>query len=342
MVRFKGALIALSVTLVMSNVSFSQSSVEHMEELNTAFAELKNDTWKYLRTITKGKSARKSENKRSQLLDQYKTQISVVKSIKPFEGDASLKDATLKYLDLAYKVIREDYDKIVDMEAVAEESYDAMEAYILANKRANEKLSAASDELKVSEKAFAEKNNITLTEGEKDRKEKKIEEAANMLNYYNKIYLIFFKVHKQEAYVLAAQQNQDIAAFEQNVNALAMEADDALAKLDTMSDYKGDKEIILAAKEAIEFYKNEAENEFPKVSDFYIKKDNFEKANEIMESKKKKDRTQEDVDKFNKAVSEYNEAVNSFNKTNENLNKERSDMLNAWNKSVESFYKTHS
>lgn len=342
MVKLKSTLLALSMAFVMSNISFSQSSVEHMEELNTAFAELKDDTWKYLRTITKGKSARKSEKKRSQLLDQYKTQISVVKSIKPFEGDASLKEATLKYLNLSYTVIKEDYDKIVDMEAVAEESYDAMEAYILANKRANEKLSTASDELKVAESTFAENNNITLTEGEKDRKAQKIEEAAKMLNYYNKVYLIFFKVYKQEAYVLAAQQTQDIAAFEQNVNALSMEANDALAKLDTMSAYEGDSDLIIAVKKAIEFYKNEAENEFPKVSDFYIKKDNFEKANEIMESKKKKDRTQEDVDKFNKAVSEYNEAVNSFNETNETLNKNRSDMLDEWNKSVESFYKTHS
>ena len=310
--------------------------------LGTAFAELKDDTWKYLRTITKGRSARKSEKKRSQLLDQYKTQIAVVKSVKPYEGDASLKDATLKYLNMSYTIIKEDYDKIVDMEAVAEESYDAMEAYILANKRANEKLSAASDELKLAEKAFAANNNITLTEAELDRKSEKIEQAAKMLNYYNKVYLIFFKVYKQEAYALAAQQTQDIAAFEQNVNALSMEADAALAKLDTMSAYEGDKDLIAAAKVAIQFYKDEAENGFPKVTDFYIKKDNFEKANEIMESKKKKDRTQEDVDKFNKAVNEYNEAVNTFNETNETLNKERSDMLDDWNKAVESFYKAHS
>ena len=174
-----------------------------------------------------------------------------------------------------------------------------------------------------------------------DRKSEKIEEASDMLNYYNKVYLIFFKVFKQEVYVLAAQQTQDIIAFEQNVNALAMEANEALAKLDTMSSYNGDKELIEAAKRVMEFYKEEAEKEFPKVSDFYIKKDNFDKANEIMETKKKKDRTQEDIDKFNSAVKEYNEAAGSNNETNENLNKNRSKMLDEWNKSVESFYKEH-
>jgi hypothetical protein len=342
MVRLKRTVLVFTIVFGLSNFSFSQTSVEHIDELNASFIDLKKDTWKYLRTITKGKSARKSENKRSQLLDEYKTQISVVKSIKPYEGDASLKDATLKYLNLSYSVLREDYDKIVDMEAVAEESYDAMEAYILANKRANEKLTKAAEERKEVEQSFAEKNNITLTEAEADRKSEKIEQAADMLNYYNKVYLVFFKVFKQEAYVLAAQQTDDIAAFEQNINALKMEASEALAKLDTMSSYEGDKDLIAAAKKAIEFYKNEAEKEFPKVSDFYIKKDNFDKANEIMESKKKKDRTQEDVDKFNKAVNEYNEAAGSINETNENLNKNRSEMLDEWNKSVESFYKAHS
>jgi hypothetical protein len=342
MVRLKSAVLVFAISFGLSNLSFSQASVEHMNELSASFADLKQDTWKYLRTITKGKSARKSENKRSQLLDEYKTQISVVKSIKPFQGDASLKDATLKYLNLSYSVLHEDYDKIVDMEAIAEESYDAMEAYILANKRANQKLTNAFEELKEVEKVYAANNNITLTEGEKDRKAEKIEQAADMLNYYNKVYLIFFKVYKQEAYVLAAQQTQDIAAFEQNINALTMEANEALTKLDTMHSYEGDKELITAAKKVIAFYKNEAENEFPKVSDFYIKKDNFDKANEIMESKKKKDRTQEDVDKFNEAVKEYNEAAGSINETNENLNKNRSEMLDDWNKSVESFYKANS
>jgi hypothetical protein len=342
MVNFKSTILVLTLVFGMSKVSFSQESVEHMNELSASFAELKNDTWKYLRTITKGKSARKSENKRIQLIEQYATQISVVEAMKPHEGDASLKEATLKYLNLSESVLLEDYENIVDMEAVAEESYDAMEAYILANKRANEKLTNAFEELKEVEKVYAANNNITLTESEKDRKSQKIEQAADMLNYYNKVYLIFFKVYKQEAYALVAQQTEDIAAFEQNVNALSIEADEALAKLDTMSAYNGDKEIIAAAKKAIEFYKNEAEKEFPKISDFYIKKDNFEKANEIMEAKKKKDRTQEDVDKFNKAVNEYNEAANSINQTNEDLNKARSKMLDEWNKSVEAFYKVHS
>ena len=67
MVRLKGALLAITMTLVMSNFSFSQSSVEHMDELSTAFAELKDDTWKYLRTITKGRTRTiiKNNNKSS-------------------------------------------------------------------------------------------------------------------------------------------------------------------------------------------------------------------------------------------------------------------------------------
>tara|TARA_B100000508_G_scaffold47307_1_gene36828 strand:+ start:21435 stop:22463 length:1029 start_codon:yes stop_codon:yes gene_type:complete len=342
MVRVKSLVLIVTLTFAFSNVSLSQGGVEHMNELGAAFADLKKDTWKYLRTITKGKSARKSEKKREKLLEEYRTQIALVESIEPYNGDATLKDATLKYLELSNTVLREDYDKIVDMEAVAEESYDAMEAYILANKRANKKLTAAGDELEEAEQAFAEKNNITLLEAEQDRKSEKISNAADMLDYYNEVYLIFFKVYKQEAYVLAAQQSNDITAFEQNVNALKMEAEMALKKLDTMRRYEGSGALIMAARKAMEFYKDEAENEFPKVSDFYIKKDNFEKAKEIMDSKKKKDRTQEDVDKYNAAVKEYNKAAGSINETNEEMNDSRNDMLDQWNKSVEDFFKVHS
>ena len=342
MIKFKTTFILCVMLFAFTKTIQAQQPVDHMSQLSTAFTDLKQDTWKYLRTITKGKSARASERKRESLIEEYKTQIAVVKSISPYNGDATLKDATLKYLNLSYTVLREDYDKIVDMEAVAEESYDAMEAYILANKRANEKLTAAGDELEEAEKDFAEKNNITLIEGEQDKKSEKISKAADMLDYYNEVYLIFFKVFKQEAYVLAAQQANDITSFEQNVNALKMEAEMALKKLDTLRKYNGSSALIISAKRVMNFYKDEAENEFPKVSDFYIKKDNFEKSKEIMESKKKRDLTQEDVDNYNNAVEEYNQAAGSMNETNEEMNKSRSEMLDKWNESVEDFFKAHS
>lgn len=73
---------------------------------------------------------------------------------------------------MTYTVLKEDFDKILDMEDIAEQSYDFMEVYVLAKELAN---------------------NITLVEGEMDKKSQKINKASNVLEYYNDVYLIFFK-----------------------------------------------------------------------------------------------------------------------------------------------------
>jgi hypothetical protein len=48
--------------------------------------------------------------------------------IAPWKGDRSFRDTTVAYLKLLYIVFNEDYGKIVNMEEIAEQSYDAMEA----------------------------------------------------------------------------------------------------------------------------------------------------------------------------------------------------------------------
>ena len=61
-----------------------------------------------------------------------------------FEGDKSLRDSTVSYLSLCYNVLNEDYSKILDLEEIAEQSFDLMEAYLLAQQKAGEKLDEAS------------------------------------------------------------------------------------------------------------------------------------------------------------------------------------------------------
>lgn len=319
----------------------AQNAGDHMDDLNSVFGDLKKDTWKYLKAVTRGKSAKKVEKKRENLLEEYREQKNYVQSVKVYDGDNSLKNAMMHYLDLSYKILKEDFDEILDMEAIAEQSYDAMEAYILANEKANDKLEEASDELDEAVKEYAKKYDINLIEAEEDKKSQKIKRASLALKHYNTVYLMFFKVYKQEAYVLDAQAKNDIVALEQNNNTLQQFAEEELHKLDTLQPFEGDRQLIIAARKIITFYKNEAENDFPIYVDFHVKKDNFEKAQKIMESKKKKDRTQEDVDQYNKAVDEYNKAVNDYNKANESMNEKRGEQLEAWNKSVEDFFDDH-
>ncbi|SFT89669.1 hypothetical protein SAMN05216474_3017 [Lishizhenia tianjinensis] len=334
-------LCALSCAMFLAFTSYSQSSVEYMNSVLEPIAELKKETWNYMKAVTKGKGARKVEGKRMELIMGLKNAKREVAKISDYKGDDNLRTEAEEYLGMSITVLEEDFGKILDMEDIAEQSYDLMEAYLLAKEKANDKLQAAGDELDAAQRTFADANDITLVEAESDKTSEKIKKAGKALRYYNEIYLIFFKVYKQEAYVIDAQNRQDVMAMEQNINTLKADAEAGLEKLAALEAFDGDKTLIAACKEAMEFYLDEAENTFPAMLNFYLAKDNFDKAKETFEATKKKDRTQKVVDKYNNAGKKYNEAVGEFNKVNESSNDERGDTLKNWNKSVDKFFSNH-
>lgn len=335
-------IVALSSTLTTNLASAQSSEVEYMNEVLNPLSEFKKETWKYLKAVTRGKKARKVEKKRQKLIEEVGEVRAEIKQKGAYEGDNSLKEAVENYLDITYSVLKKDYDKILDMEDIAEQSYDLMEAYFLAKEKAGDKMDEASLSLKEAQDAFALEYNIEIVEGEDDKTDERIKKAGQTLVYYNDIYLIFFKAFKQEVYVIEAQNQNDVNAVEQNKNTLKAFAEEGIKKLDTMSAYQGDRSLIEACEKMLRFYKKEAENEFSKMVDFYLAKDDFEKIKKMLESKKKKDRTQEDIDKYNEAADKFNKAVAEYNESNEEINEKRNDHLEAWNDSVDDFFDEHS
>jgi len=185
-------LFGLSLASYKVQAQSTRGAVDYMDEMFTSFNKPKDDIWQYMKAITRGKGARKVENKRQNLLNELKNAKNEVERIGNFQSDDSLKNAVVKYLDLSYTVLKEDFGKILDMEDIVEQSYDLMEAYLLAKEMANDKLQNSFDEVVLAEKEFANKHNITLLTAENDKTSEKIELAGKTLKYYNKIYLIFF------------------------------------------------------------------------------------------------------------------------------------------------------
>ena len=113
-----------------------------------------------------------------------------------------------------------------------------------------------------------------------------------------------------------------------------------LAKLDTLPRYKSDLTLKQANLQIQSFYRKEAEM-VPQWVDFFLKKENFEKVQKAVESKRQADRTQQDIDQFNIAAKEYNAAVTQFNNSINQLNKSRAQHLDQWNKTVDTFLSKH-
>lgn len=315
----------------------SGNPVEYMNQIGAHYKEITKKTWEYTSALAKDKNARKIDKKRTALLDEIKSAKSSVKKMNAFNGDNAFRDTVVAYLELNYDVLNDDYSKIADLEEIAEQSYDMMEAYLMLQDLANEKLRTAGERLTQAEKDFAERNNVTLIEGEETKIAARLRKASAMWKYYNKVYLIFFKSYLLESQMMQAINAGDMNAAEQVRNSLLESSSEGLKDIAKLEAYDGDNSLILAGKEILSFYKKEAQKEILTILDFQLKREHFEKVNESFQKLGKKDRTQSAVDEYNKAVKEYNESIGNYNKVNDELNKERAKQLDNWNKSVSKF-----
>jgi hypothetical protein len=252
----------------------------------------------------------------------------------PFKGDRSLKDTTVAYLKILNYIFNDQYGKIVNMEEIAEQSYDAMEAYLLAQERAQEKLEEASKKQHEIQKEFAAKNNVRLIDTETEL-ETKMKTANLVMKHADEVYLIFFKCNKQEAYLIDAMNRKNLVAIEQNNSSLQRFAEEGLEKLKKIDGYNNDASLVIACRELMNFYKMEA-GKGASLSDFFLKEENFTKLKKAFDAKGSR-RTQQEVDQFNKEVNDLNDTMKEFNKTNNDMNKARTSAINNWEKAYKKY-----
>ncbi len=312
-----------------------ESAGDYMEYIGKANQSLTEKYLFYLSGMSHGKSARKVEKRRQELLTAISNTRFQVMGMPPYKGDRTFRDSTVAYLKILNSVFNEDYGKIVNMEEIAEQSYDLMEAYMLAQEKAAEKLQEASETQHETQKKFAAKNNITLVE-QQSATDLKMKTAGAVLKHYNEVYLVFFKCHKQEAYWLEAINQKKVSSIEQNINSLESFADEGLEKLKSMKGYSNDGSLIIACRNMLNFYKEEAKKAAA-MTDFFLKEENFLKLKKQLDAKPAAKRTQEEIDQFNKAVKDLNATGDSYNKINADLNKQRTNGLNAWNNAVKKY-----
>jgi len=184
-------------------------------------------------------------------------------------------------------------------------------------------------------KKFAAKHNVNLIESE-SATDAKMKIANSVMKHYDEVYLIFFKAYKQEDYLMNALNQKNVNAIEQNINSLQSFAEEGLEKLKDLKGYNNDASLIIACRNLLTFYKDEAKKGSA-LTDYYLKEENFMKLKKQFDSKPALKRTQQDVDQFNKGVSDINAAGASYNSLNNDLNKQRNSNLNGWNNAVKKY-----
>jgi hypothetical protein len=291
----------------------------------------------YASASAHGKKARKVENLRSKLLNEVQESKMNINSMPNFKGTKDYRDTAVSFMKLYYNVLNDDYSKIINMEDIAEQTYDDMEAYMLIKETVDKKLEEGNLKMKNAQSKFAAENNIILTEGKSELGDM-MKEVREMNKYYNVIYLYFFKAYKQEVYLMEAQEKGNVTGMEQNKNSLLKYAQEGLEKLKTMQSFKGDNSLVTSCNNMLNFYVKEADK-MSAASEYLLAKERFEQIKK--EYEKKSDHTKSDVDTYNKAVKDFNASVNTSNNINNMLNEQRHNTLNNWNSAISGFFDNH-
>jgi len=294
----------------------------------------------YISAAAHGRRARKVEKLRQEVLDKITESRYKTTGLPYYKGDKDLRQASIDYIQMCYTVFNEDYKKIVNIEELAEQSVDEMQAYLLLQDKVSEKLNEAYSKLSKATKDFAAKYQVTLTESTSPLGSKM--EAADKLNkHINTVFLSFFKCNWEDNQMVKAMNDKKVNDMEQARSALLNYANEGLKSLDTVKPFEGDASLIAACRKSLQFYQQTAGKDVPRLTDFYMKQEEFDKLKKTFESKGSSGRTQADVDAFNKAVNDINASVKAFNQTNQKVNTGRTQMINEWNDTERKFADEH-
>ena len=329
-------IISFSVIKKLSAQNFENPG-EYMSFISKQQTNVSKKFMSYTSASAHGKKARKVENLRNSLMKEVEEARMNINDMPSFQGDKSYRDTAVSFMKLYYNVLNEDYSKIVNMEDIAEQSYDAMEAYMMARDMVDKKMEEANTMMQNVQKVFGLQHNVNVVDGKSELSEM-MKQVHEMNEYYNVIYLIFFKPYKEEVFLMEAIQKANITGIEQNNNSLLKYANDGLEKLKEIKGFQGDNSMVAGCRSILNFYVKEGEK-MKAISEYFLAKERFETIKK--EYDKKSNHSKEDVEGYNKAVNDINKTSQEYNNNNNSLNQMRHDELNNWNHSVDDFFDAH-
>ncbi len=335
------AFLFVTISFTKTFAQDSSEALQYLEFLSEQNQNITEQVWKYTKAVAHDKRPKKIEKTRMKLVAQIRESKNLVQKRPSVTNDDTYKNQFIEYLTIYENTMNNDYAKIVDMKEIAEQSYDAMEAYILMQQKVDEKLENASSTIQASKKEFADKHNINLIEGGETELAKKMKISNEVFDYKNQAYLPFFKANFQESVLVQSLGSNNVGEIQQKSAALLSFVEEGLDSIKAMPAYKNDKSVLIATENILLFYKDEASTKVPAMIDFMLLNDKITKMSKALESKKPKNRTKEEIDEYNALVKTVNEEVAKFNKTNEQLNQQRAQLLTQWENATNNFLSKH-
>lgn len=319
-----------------------QKALKYYEKLINPTSEAKRSTWLFLKEITQGKTIQETEELRITTIKALSDARDVAAKNKAYYGDESLKSTLLAYFDSCIYILGNDFVILKKNESSADQSFKSMESFVLGKEKAYNTIKQSTEKLIKKQRSFSKQYKIGPAPSAGDKTFNSIEKNSKPMKYYNQIYLVFFKVYKQEMIAWASLKKDDDATFRKHTATLGVYVNEGLKELEKIKPFNDDDNSLLTAtKELFLYYKSEADKSFPKMFGFIPKKQAYISAKKAIETIPEEKQTNADINTYNSAANTYNKAVRSYNNLSGTCKKQRKHNLNLWHLRVNNFFEFH-
>src|ERR1700748_1850422 len=218
---FTFLLLSTTIAAIGTKTSAAQDDPgAYMNSISSAQTDMNKAYMAYISASAHSSRKRKIEKMRDNAVDAILTCKGNLNYLPPYKGDNTLRENALNYVALCYKVFNDDYAHIVNMDDIAERSYDEMQAYLLLQQATNDTLQAAISRMSKAENSFATKYNVTLIDQQTELGEK-MKESNRIAAYHDKVYLLFYKCNWEDNQLTGAVNEKNVTKIEQVRSALA-------------------------------------------------------------------------------------------------------------------------
>ena len=298
------------------------------------------DMWDYIKTSAHSNRDKKIQRKKNTLTETIRDVSRKISLMPPFEGDVSLRDSVVVFFNRSISILNGDFSEVEKLELEANNSYQAMKKYLDAQSKANEKYSEANGKILEQIDFFAQNNGIELVV-DNSKLGANLTISNIIYDYYNELYLIFFRGYIEDNFIIDAVNNQDTTELKTHIDSLTTAYTVGQFDIKNINGYNGDYSLKLACQNALNHYKREATLHLPKIMKFFRVNAELQKVKTEYEAISENDLTQDDNNKYNFTISKYNTAIKEYNIAIDAMNKDLLENYKQWTKAVEKFMKKH-
>ncbi len=335
----KKLFILLAISILSS--SWAQSPTEYMSQINRNNQQIMQSNWEFLSAMARSNSIHQVTTKRAKVKSAIQSSIQNLKQMSAYKGNDGYRKAALAYQDFSLNLIDGETQKLVDMEAISQSSFDAMEAYVLYQRQLNYLHQHETEKLRKAQEKFAHQFEVELVEGQETELMKKIRKGSQVLGYKEDMFLVFARCSMYEMDMLSRINEEGDYDFSNAGVTLLSLVEQSRSVLDTITDINPDKSLRKATTQALDFFEQEAEDLIPAVNRFKKAQNNFQNFAKKFEKDPGAQSNQKMIDQYNAEVASFNQASKDFNNLLNTYNQKRTDNFNNWNHSAENFILKH-